>query len=138
MNGIKLILFFLITMGVHWYSSMWLHVACYTCTLLQLRHFNIWGMWPLHRGRHGLISSLLLLRLIVHMVCVYVCAFFFYSFLYVNFLYLARTRLFLVSIIAKKTKHFNSNERRYRFKLAEFLATLIYGYMYNLQKLTQK
>lgn len=47
---------------------MWLHVACYTCTLLQLRHFSI---WPLHRGRHCLISSLLLFGLIVHMVLVF-------------------------------------------------------------------
>lgn len=68
-----LFVFVLITMGVHWDSSMWLHVACYTCTLLQLRHFYVWSMWPLHRGRHGLISSLLLFGLIVHMVCVYVC-----------------------------------------------------------------
>lgn len=56
----------LITMGVHWYRGMWLHVAWNTCTLrLQLWHFN-GSMLPLHRWRHCWISSLLWFSLIVH------------------------------------------------------------------------
>lgn len=55
-----LFIFSLITMGVHCYSCVRLHVAWNACSLGQLWHFN-GSMWPLHRGRHCLISSLLLL-----------------------------------------------------------------------------
>lgn len=58
-------LVFLITLRVHCYRGMWLHIAWNTCTLrLQLWHFN--GSMSLHRWWHCWISSfLMIVRLIV-------------------------------------------------------------------------